>query len=108
MFFIPSGFPEMAYLSNVLIHLQLEAMMTIGTQHPNTLLDIQDEYYSKYGHYEVQIKSFGTENNFRVMDKIIVLEGLGLVENFLRIFGPGIRRLAYGVGEELDDQLWKN
>lgn len=38
----------------------------------------------------------------KVMERIIALEGLGLVKNFLRIFGSGIRRLAYGVvGEEL-------
>lgn len=49
----------MAYLSNVLIHLQLEAMVTIGTQYPNTLSDIQNDFYLKYGHFEVQIKNLG-------------------------------------------------
>lgn len=105
MFSFAFVFTEMAVLADVLLHIELETMLAIGTQQPHALTEIQNTFMLKYDHLEVIIKAFGQDNKMRVYNDFVSLEGTGLIEKFLYIFGPVITKLKYSaVGNELYDR----
>lgn len=95
----------MAVLADVLLHIELEAMLAIGTQQPHALFEIQNIFMLKYDHLEVVIKNFGQDNKMRVFADFVTLEGSELIEKFLNVFGPVIVKLKYSAaGVELYDR----